>query len=122
MSDPATLIKSAQTLLTKRSAGADLKKESLSGIARTLEILEKWYGDRRARPVHDDDPTQFVDKVDWIQGVLDELAQRKREQAISVAVRANVVSGDTQETQDGLLQIAADSGPRTAKAGQEGER
>ena len=76
--NPATLTESVKKLLLKRILDADAKKESLSGIARTLEILEKWYGDRRPRPHHMDEPAEFVDKVEWLRGVLGEIERREQ--------------------------------------------
>jgi len=111
---PATIREDTRKLLQKAVRRADPVKTSLASIARTAEIVERWYGEgRRMAPDYSKDAGEFVDKVEWLQGVLDELAQRNRAQSVRVIAEENADSEGSSEAQNGRLQITAshDAGP-----------
>lgn len=66
-----TLSRKLEQLLDDKQA---IARANLGAVARTAEVVERWYGDRAPKDGHS--ATAFVDRMQWIREVLLELERR----------------------------------------------
>ena len=77
--DPATAVEDGLATLQMKLAQCtydeeSLRKANLGQLARCVEVLNRWYGDRI--PKTPEIGGDFVDKVEWLAGIVAEIRSR----------------------------------------------
>ena len=78
--DPSTAVEDGLATLQMKLAQCtydeeSLRKANLGQLARCVEVLNRWYGDRI--PKNPTTAGEFVDKVEWLAGIVSEIRARE---------------------------------------------
>ena len=94
--DPGNLLASARKLLAQKIRLADPRKESLSSVARTVDIAEKHYkhSEGSARP---DEPRTFAERIYLLKCLIREVERRGMVPAAPEAMPAVIDAEPVQE-------------------------
>ena len=92
--DPATAVEDGLATLQMKLAQCtydedSLRKANLGQLARCVEVLNRWYGDRI--PKTPDNGGDFIDKVEWLANIVGEIKAREAK-----VVDVRPITGETE--------------------------